>query len=520
MKRHITWSMLIALCIVLGLVGLAAAQQPRYGGTLRVAWEQDVTGFDPHWSPGLQVQYVVGNLFNSLVTIDKDMNYIPELAESWEAQENGKVYVFRLRQGVKFHDGTDCDAAAVAWNFARITDPEEKAFARPFFEIIEAVEPLDAHTVKFTLKYPTQMFLPTLAVHRVGFLIKSPTAYKTWGRQDGHLHPTGTGPFKLVKWEPNQIIVLEKNPDYFKQGLPYLDRIEFKIIKDGITRATALRAGEVDFVNYVPKEMVGRLAKDPKVQVLRGPDTQNVNVSFNNGKKPFDDVRVRLALGGYGIDRQVIAKTALLGLGKPLWSFIPPGAKDHIDFADEFAYNPEKAKALLKEAGFDAQNPLKYTIMTHGADPSLPTIATIMKTQLAQVGVEVTIEVLDRPVFLKRLTSPVKTDRNWDQIVNLTGSSLDAYSRSFILDSRGVNPFNHTDTRLDALWDQLKRAPTPEEVSRLNYEVQRHLMRNMIAISATTLPFIQAARDYVQGYVFERGFKLRFTTTWLNKPQR
>jgi len=516
MQRYITWSTLLVLLIVLGLVGVTTAQQPKYGGTLRVAWEQDVTGFDPHSSPGLQVQYIAGNLFNSLVTIDAHLNYVPELAESWEVQDNGKVYVFRLHKGVKFHDGTDFDAAAVAWNFERITDPEEKAFARPFFEIIEAVEPLDAHTVKFTLKYPTQMFLPTLAVHRVGFLIKSPTSYQKWGRQEAHLHPAGTGPFKLVKWEPNQIIVFEKNPDYFKKGLPYLDRIEFKIIKDGITRATALRTGEVDFVNYVPKEMVERLSKDAKVQVLRGPDTQNVNISFNNGKKPFDDVRVRLALGGYGIDRQVIAKTALLGLGKPLWSFIPPGAKDHIDFADEFPYNPQKAKALLKEAGFDEKNPLKYTITTHGAEPSLPTIATIIKTQLTQVGVEVTIEVIDRPVFLRRLT----TDRDWDQIVNLTGSSLDAYSRSFVLDTRGVNPFNHTDTRLDALWDQLKQAPTQEEVSRLNYEVQRHLMRNMIAISATTLPFIQAARDYVQGYVFERGFKLRFATTWLDKPQR
>ena len=520
MKRHITWSMLIAMLIVVGLVGLADAQQPRNGGTLRVAWEQDVTGFDPHSSPGLQVQYIAGNLFNSLVTIDEHLNYVPELAESWEAQDNGKVYVFRLHKGVKFHDGTDFDAAAVAWNFARIMDPEEQAFAKPFFEVIESVEPLDAHTVKFTLKYPTQTFLPTLAVYRVGFLIKSPTAYEKWGRKEAPLHPVGTGPFKLVKWESNQIIVLEKNPDYFKTGLPYLDRIEFKIMKEGVTRATALRAGEVDFVNYVPKEMIERLSKDAKLRVVQGPDTQNVNISFNLGKKPFDDLRVRQALGGYGIDRQVIAKTALLGFGKPLWSFIPPGGKDHIDFGDEFAYNPQKAKALLKEAGFDEQNPLKYTIMTHGAEPSLPTIATIIKTQLAQIGVEVTVEVIDRPVFLKRLTTPVKTDRNWDQIVNLTGSALDAYSRSFILDSRGVNPFNHTDSRLDALWDQLKMAPTPEEVSRLNQEIQRYLMQNMIAISATTLPFVQAARDYVQGYVFERGYKLRFVTSWLDRPQR
>jgi glutathione transport system substrate-binding protein len=426
------------------------------------------------------------------------------------------VYVFRLRKGVKFHDGTDFDAAAVAWNFQHIIDPEANAFARPFFEVIEAVEPLDTHTVKFTLKYPTQTFLPTLAIHRVGFLIKSPTAYQKWGKKEAHLHPTGTGPFKLAKWEPNQIIVLEKNPDYFQKGLPYLDRIELKIMKEGITRATAIRAGEVDFVNYVPKEMVERLSKDAKIQVLRGPDTQNVNISFNNGKKPFDDVRVRLALGGYGIDRAVIAKTALLGLGKPLWSFVPPGGKDHIDFGDEFSYSPEKAKALLKEAGFDEKNPLKYTIMTHGAEPLLPTIATIIKTQMAQIGVEVTVEVIDRPIFIRRIT----TDRDWDQVVTLSNSSLDAYSRSFVLDSRGVNVVNHKDVQIDALWDQLKQAPTPEEFSRLSKEVQRYIVGNMVQMNATTLPFIQAARHHVKGYVFERGYKFRFETTWLDKPQR
>ena len=349
----------------------------------------------------------------------------------------------------------------------------------------------------------------------MGFQIKSPTSYKTWGRKDAALHPAGTGPFKLAKWEPNQIIVLEKNPDYYKKGLPYLDRVELKIMKEGVTRATALRAGEVDFVNYVPKEMVERLSKDPKLQVLKGPDTQSVNISFNNSRPPFDDVRVRQALGGYGIDRHTIAKVAMLGLGKPLWSFVPPGGKDHIDFEEQFPYNPDKAKALLKEAGFDDKNPLKYTIMTHSAEPSLPTVATIIKTQMAQIGVEVTIEVLDRPVFLRRLT----TDRDWDQFINLTLSSLDANTRSYLLNSKlGTNQVNHKDPKIDALWDQLLRAPTPEEWSRLSHEVQRYIIGNMVQMSATTLPFIQAARDHVKGYVFERGFKIRFETTWLVKP--
>jgi peptide/nickel transport system substrate-binding protein len=249
--------------------------------------------------------------------------------------------------------------------------------------------------------------------------------------------------------------------------------------------------------------------------VLKGPDTQSVNISFHNSKPPFDDVRVRQALGGYGIDRHAIAKVAMLGLGKPLWSFVPPGGKDHIDFEEQFPYNPDKAKALLKEAGFDDKNPLKYTIMTHSAEPSLPTVATIIKTQMAKIGVEVTIEVLDRPVFLRRLT----TDRDWDQFVNLTLSSLDANTRSYLLNSKlGTNQVNHKDPKIDALWDQLLRAPTPEEWTRLSHEVQRYIIGNMVQMSATTLPFIQAARDHVKGYVFERGFKIRFETTWLEKP--
>src|SRR5918992_3644882 len=512
----------VMLCAVVGMVlmlsGWTAAQQPKSGGTLRIGWEADITGLDPHMSSGIQAQWMVGNIYNSLVTIDEQLNYIPELAESWDVKDDGKTYVFHLRQGVKFHDGSDFDAEAVKFNFLRISgrlDPEEKSLAAPFFTAVDSVEPVDAHTVRFNLKAPSYTVIPALAVYRVGFLQISPTAYKTHGKKDIHLHPTGTGPFKLARWEQNNIIVLEKNPDYFKKGLPYLDRIEFKIMKEGVTRATALRTGEVDFVTVFPREHGDRVAKDPKIRLYRGQDTAHVFIPFNNQRPPFDNPTVRIALMGYGIDREAIAKTALLGYGKALWSGIPEGSKDHVDFPEMYPYNPDKAKAMLKEAGFDDKNPLKYTIMTHGADPSLPTIATIMKTQLAKIGVDVTVEVIDRPIFLRRLT----TDRDWDQFVNFTLSSLDSYSRSCLLHSKlGTNQVNHKDPKIDALWDQLLRAPTPEEWSRLSHEVQRYIIGNMVQMSATTLPFIQAARDYVKGYVFERGFKIRFETTWLDKP--
>jgi ABC-type transport system substrate-binding protein len=501
--------------ILLSLVAVATAQQPKSGGTLRVAWEADITGMDPHLSPGIQSWHVVGNLFNSLLTIDSELNYIPDLAASWEILENGKVYVFHLRKGVKFHDGTDFDAEVVRWNYQRTIDPEEKAFDAPYYSIVEAVEALDAYTVKFTLKHPSATLLPVMAANRAGFLQMSPASYQRWGKEEVRLHPSGTGPFRLVRWDQNQVIVLEKNPHYFKPGLPYLDRIELRVMKEGVTRVTALRAGEVDFANAVPREHVERLTRDPQIQMLRGRDTQRVGTILNHLHPPFRDVRVRRALLGYGIDRQAIAKTALLGQAQPLWSFVPPGSRGHIDFGEQFPYDPEKAKAVLKEAGFDQKNPLRYSIMTHGAEAALPTIATIMKTQYAKLGVEVTVEVIDRPIFLRRLTK----DRDWEQTVNLTGAALDPYTISRAIDTRaGNNTINHDDTHVDALIDRMKEAGTEEAFLQAGHDFQRYIAENMLTTSVTSLPFLQAARTSVKGYEHLHGFKIRFETTWLDKP--
>ena len=120
-----------------------------------MAWEADATGLDPGFSRGIQAYYLKGNIFNPLVTVDADLNFVPELAESWEAQENGKVYVFHLRQGVKFHDGTDFNAEAVRWNILWTTDRESQSVMDAFLDTIETVEVIDAHTVKIILKYPT-----------------------------------------------------------------------------------------------------------------------------------------------------------------------------------------------------------------------------------------------------------------------------------------------------------------------------------------------------------------------------
>jgi peptide/nickel transport system substrate-binding protein len=515
MHQHIGWSIRIGLVVVLGLMGLATAQQPTPGGTLRVAWEADLSGLDPHLSPGIQAWYVEGNLFNSLLTIDAQLHYVPDLAESWDILENGKVYVFHLRPGVMFHDGTAFDAEAVRWNYQRIMDPEEHALDAPFYSMVERVEALDAHTVKFTLTYPSMTLLPVMAANRAGFLQMSPAAYQRWGKEAVRLHPVGTGPFTLARWDQNQIIVLEKNPHYFKPGLPYLDRIELHIMKEGVTRVTALRAGEVEFANAVPREQVERLTKDTHIQMLRGRETQRITMALNQKKSPFRDVRVRQALLGYGIDRQAIIKTALVGQAQPLWSVVPSGSRDHLDFGEQFPYDPDKAKALLKDAGYDAQHPLRYTIMTHGAEAALPTIATILKTQLANIGVAVTVEIIDRPIYLRRLT----TDRDWDQSVGLASAAWDPYTISWVMDSRaGVNVTNHADPHMDVLIDHMKEAATEETFRQAGYNFQRYVAEHMMITSIASVPFLQAARTAVKGYEHLHGFKIRFETTWLEKP--
>jgi ABC-type transport system substrate-binding protein len=194
---------------------------------------------------------------------------------------------------------------------------------------------------------------------------------------------------------------------------------------------------------------------------------------------------------------------------------VPSGGKGHIDFEEQFPYDPNKAKALLKDAGYDAQNPLRYVLMTHSAEAALPTIATILKTQYAKLGVDLTVEVLDRPIFLRRW----QRDRDWDQILGVSGAAFDSYQLSRVLDTRaGNNTLNHDDKQVDALIDRMKEAPTESALLQAGSDFQRYVTERMMTCGIASLPFLQAARTDVKGYVHLHGYKVRFETTWLDTP--
>ncbi len=215
---------LILLSLTMAYVlwaGPGWAQQPKPGGTLRLALAGDLTFFNANQGPaaGYFTFWVWNNIFNSLLTVTPppELKIVPELAKSWETPDHGKTYVFHLVEGVKFHDGTDFDAQAAKWNFDRILDPEVKSWVRPYYEEIEKVEAVDTYTLRIDMKEPSGALPITLAGYFQGVPMASPKSFETYDK-DWVRHPIGTGPYMLKEWIPGKHVMLEKNPNYFNNN--------------------------------------------------------------------------------------------------------------------------------------------------------------------------------------------------------------------------------------------------------------------------------------------------------------
>jgi ABC-type transport system substrate-binding protein len=369
------WRVWFRLLVVVMLwTGLAWAQQPRYGGTLRLALPGDPAFYNANQgpAPGAQAFWTSNNIYNSLLTITPppESKIVPELAKSWEILDAGKTYIFHLEEGVKFHDGSDFDAETAKWNIDRILDPEVKSWVRPYYEEIEQVEAVDKYTLRIRMKEPSGALLTALGGYFQGIPMISRKAFETHGK-DWLYHPVGTGPYIFKEWVPGKHVLLEKNPNYFKKGFPYIDTLEFRIMKDPLTATTALRAGEIDFITRVPIQQIPLLEKNPGVKVVTGPEMAPTVALLNMRVKPFDDVRARRVVGGYGLDRVEIAKMAFQGRAKPLVSIVPPGVPDALDLNEMYPYRPDEAKRLLKELGYDEKNPLKFSILIGNQDATM-----------------------------------------------------------------------------------------------------------------------------------------------------
>ena len=352
-----------------------AAGEPKEGGTLVVGLEGDVNRSDAAIVDDLNSTYVLQQMVEGLVTLKPGTGdeVIPALATEWNVSDDGLTYTFKIRDGVKFHDGTDLDAAAVKYNFDRwLNIPQsyrdlgytyyiDSVIGHGAKSFVESVETPDASTVAVKLRHPNSAFPVQMTLTPFG--IQSPAALEAGNAnapdfKDNKyavgIAPTavGTGPFVFKEWVNGDHLTLEKNPDYWNKaaGGPYVDAITFRVLPDTTARLNDLTSGGIDIAEALAPVDVPSLQGDPAVSLIdRGTACNLGIIGMNQKYKPFDNLKIRQAVAA-AIDRQALVDTFFAGVGTKVDNWTPPGSPFEKDLAFP-AYDPEAAKALIAESG-------------------------------------------------------------------------------------------------------------------------------------------------------------------------
>ncbi len=295
-------------------------------------------------APAAIDEVVYANVFEGLTRIDSTGAVKPALAESWSVSDDGKTYTFKLRTGVKFHDGTDFNADDVKFSLDRARAEKSTNAQKGLFKAITSVDVIDPATIKITLSSPAGNFLFNMSWGDA-VIVASESA------ENNKTTPIGTGPFKFSKWNKGSSIELVKNDNYWGSA-KVLDKAVFRIIPDAAAAVAAMLAGDVDgFANFPSPEAIPQFRADPRFTVVIGSTEGETILATNNKKKPFDDVRVRRAIA-HAIDRKAIIDGAMFGLGTPIGTHFAPHHPAYVDNVNKYPRDLEKAKALLAEAGY------------------------------------------------------------------------------------------------------------------------------------------------------------------------
>jgi len=356
------------------------------------------TTLDPYDANDTLSQAVSKSFYQGLFGFDKDMRIQNVLATSYEASPDAKVYTIHLRQGVKFHDGTDFNGDAVKASFDRVIDPANKLKRYNLFNKIEKTEVLDPYTVRVTLKIPFSAFINVLA-HPSAVMI-SPAALQKYGKEIA-FHPVGTGPFEFVEWKQTDDLKVKKFAGYWKKGYPKIDMIDWKPVVDNNTRAALMQTGEADFAFQVPFEQAATLKSSPKVDLIAAPSIIQRYISMNMGQKPFDNPKVREALN-YAINKEALVKVAFAGYAMPSEGVVPQGV-DYATKLGPWKYDPATARQLLKEAGYP--NGFETTLWSGYNHTTAQKIIQFVQQQLGQVGVKASVEALEAGQRVQRVDS-------------------------------------------------------------------------------------------------------------------
>ena len=433
-----------------GTEGESAGESSGGSKTLVFGRGGDSVSLDPSRVTDGESMKVAANIFETLINFgEQDTTLQPGLAKEWEASEDGLTYTLQLEEGVKFHDGTDFNAEAVVKNFERWANGDADTF--PYYQsmfggfkgdeghVIESVTAEGDHTVVFTLKRPQAPFLKNLAMTMFG--IGSPEAFEADSEGFGE-NPVGTGPFKFVEWKRNDSITIEKNEEYWKEGLPKLDRVVFRSIPDNGARLNALITGDIDLADGINPSDQATISDDDHLQLFERPSLNIGYLGMTVTREPFGDKLVRQAFN-HAIDRQAIIDAFFEGAAEPAKNPIPPSIPAYNDSIEGYEYDPEKAKELLAEAGYPDgfemelwAMPVPRPYMPDGAK-----VAEVIQKNLADIGVTAEIVSYEWATYLEK-ASKGEADAF---LLGWTGDNGDADNFIYaLLDGDNIGSNNYT----------------------------------------------------------------------------
>lgn len=369
---------------------------PSYAGTKDIIYASESTtkSLDPHDTSDTYSGAIERAICQGLMGFDKNLNIIPLLAESYTFNNEATQFTFKLRKGIKFHDGAEFNAQAVKANIDRMMTGNYKrsSLMKPVKELVI----LDDYTVQFNLKEPFGAFVNAIA--HPGSLIISPKAIKTYG-DNVSKHPVGTGPFIFEEWVSGSYVKIKKNPNYWK-GDVKVDTITFRPVPESGSRLAMLRAGQAHYIYPMPAELLKIAEKDKKLEIIKQPSIIERYLVMNTKYKPLGNVKVRQAIN-YALDKQAIIRIAWGGAATEADSIIPPNLQFYKQ-QKAWPYDPAKAKALLKEAGYE--NGFEVLFLTPNASNRLR--ATEMaQQQLKKIGITGKIQSMDIASFYNKLES-------------------------------------------------------------------------------------------------------------------
>ncbi|MFW8633749.1 ABC transporter substrate-binding protein [Cribrihabitans pelagius] len=456
-------SFVLAASSVLALMAGAAAAKD----SVIIATQLEPPHLDPTSAAAQAIDSVVySNIFEGLTRFMGDGSVVPGLAESWEISGDGTEYTFTLRDGVTFHDGSAMDAEDVKFSLDRARAEDSTNAQKALFEGITAVEVLDPRTVKLALDKPDGSLLFNLAWGDA--VIVAPESIEGIKSQ-----PVGTGAFTFQEWVQGDRITLARNPDYWGEA-PALASATFKFISDPTAAFAAMMAGDIDaFDNFPAPENLPQFEADPRFQVLVGSTEGETILSTNNKQPPFDDIRVRQALA-HAINREAIIDGAMFGYGTPIGTHFAPHHPAYADLTGQSAHDPEKAKALLAEAGI-AEG---FETTLHLPPPSYARRGgEIVAAQLAEVGIKAEIINVEWAQWLETVFRG--KDFGLTIVSHTEPMDIGIYARPDYY-------FQYDSKAFQELMARLNATSAPEEREALLREAQEIL-----------------AQDYVNGYLFQ-----------------